>query len=404
MAADPQHQPQARLHRPLFRNVLECARIYQTNMMDLLAAEKGHTELRLSFQPVMFSVPPAGVRTTDLASQLGMSKQNCFQLIKQMEAIGYLQRGLDPDDKRARNIQLTPRGLELLQDGFEITIRANEHCAQILGTDGFRELQLAMNALCRALRLRSLARFEPPADIQHLPSTFGHDLIQLANHSNRQLLQSTMALGHAELRPAYGQVLLHIGSNGARIQDIARINDISKQAVGQLVAELETLGYIRRAADPEDGRSKILYFAKNGFALLEDTIVATEQLQEKYRCIIGDASYEGMEKQFASLYGGLKPNTDSHSANFSGNVQSSNGAGRGALSRASMLKYLEHRMATADTALESNSQNGEDTQQTSFDPISFETVLVENMAAGKIRLLHRLLDELASLSREPGQE
>lgn len=54
---------------------------------------------------------PQGERPSDLAVQLGMSKQALNYQLGQLERRGYLERRPDPDDQRSRRIVLTRRGV-----------------------------------------------------------------------------------------------------------------------------------------------------------------------------------------------------------------------------------------------------------------------------------------------------
>src|SRR5438552_3277719 len=55
---------------------------------------------------------PQGERPSDLAAQLGMSKQALNYQLGQLERRGYLERRPDPEDLRSRRIVLTRRGVD----------------------------------------------------------------------------------------------------------------------------------------------------------------------------------------------------------------------------------------------------------------------------------------------------
>jgi DNA-binding MarR family transcriptional regulator len=54
---------------------------------------------------------PQGERPSDLAAQLGLTKQALNYQLGQLERRGYLERRPDPDDQRSRRIVLTRRGV-----------------------------------------------------------------------------------------------------------------------------------------------------------------------------------------------------------------------------------------------------------------------------------------------------
>ena len=64
--------------------------------------------------------------------------------------------------------------------------------------------------------------------------------------------------GHSVVRPGHGCVFRFVNEGGSRLTDLAETAGLTKQAVGEVVADLERLGYVERAADPEDGRAKVI--------------------------------------------------------------------------------------------------------------------------------------------------
>lgn len=71
-------------------------------------------------------------------------------------------------------------------------------------------------------------------------------------------------MGVDTLRAAHTNLFPHIDMEGTRLTDLARRVGISKQAVGQLVDELEEMGAVERVPDQRDGRAKLIRFASEG--------------------------------------------------------------------------------------------------------------------------------------------
>ena len=81
------------------------------------------------------------------------------------------------------------------------------------------------------------------------------DLSALAFREFRQRLEEA---GHGTIRAGHGCVFRFIHEGGSRLTDLAESSGFTKQAVGEVVADLERLGYIERAPDPADGRAKVI--------------------------------------------------------------------------------------------------------------------------------------------------
>ena len=62
-------------------------------------------------------IGPDGSRQVDLAAATSLTKQSVGFLVDQLEAAGYVTRGPDPTDARARLVTITARGKELVAAG-----------------------------------------------------------------------------------------------------------------------------------------------------------------------------------------------------------------------------------------------------------------------------------------------
>jgi DNA-binding MarR family transcriptional regulator len=66
-------------------------------------------------------------------------------------------------------------------------------------------------------------------------------------------------------RAAHLSLFPHIDLDfGARVSDLAEALGITRQAVGQLVDDLEVMGAVARVPDPSDGRAKRVIFTVEG--------------------------------------------------------------------------------------------------------------------------------------------
>ena len=71
--------------------------------------------------------------------------------------------------------------------------------------------------------------------------------------------------GFEHVREGHGCVFGFIDlENGSRLTDLAERAGLTKQAVGEAVAELEELGYAERLPDPTDRRAKIIKLTPRG--------------------------------------------------------------------------------------------------------------------------------------------
>lgn len=73
--------------------------------------------------------------------------------------------------------------------------------------------------------------------------------------------------GYDDIRPAHGCVFRFLDlDRGSRLTELAERAGMTKQAVGELVTDLQALGYVERLPDPLDGRAKIVRLTERGRA------------------------------------------------------------------------------------------------------------------------------------------
>jgi DNA-binding MarR family transcriptional regulator len=84
---------------------------------------------------------PEGMRPSDLAARMRVTKQALNYLLGDLERLGYLERHPDPDDRRARRISLTDRGLALVPVIRGAVSEIEREWAEALGPERFAQLR-----------------------------------------------------------------------------------------------------------------------------------------------------------------------------------------------------------------------------------------------------------------------
>ena len=103
----------------------------------------------------------------------------------------------------------------------------------------------------------------------------------------RRIVEGVDAAGFPQ-RPAHSAVFAHIDvEGGTRLTTLAARANMTPQALGELVDELERLDYVRRQPDAEDRRAKRIVLTDRGLA----TVAAAQQ------------TIAGIEAELAALLG-----------------------------------------------------------------------------------------------------
>jgi DNA-binding MarR family transcriptional regulator len=103
--------------------------------------EHGFTDLEVSHFGVLSYPGPQGLRPSELAARLGMSKQALNYLLGQLEARGYLRRTIDPEHLRSKRIVLTERGLATVPVIRGAVAEIEEEWSRLLGATRFAQLR-----------------------------------------------------------------------------------------------------------------------------------------------------------------------------------------------------------------------------------------------------------------------
>src|SRR3954454_8025360 len=88
--------------------------------------------------------------------------------------------------------------------------------------------------------------------------------------------------GYTEIRPGHGCVFRFIDVEGTRLTELAERSGYTKQAVGEVVADLEALGYVTRVPDPADGRAKTIALTPRGHEALAAGQQAFAEIEQRW--------------------------------------------------------------------------------------------------------------------------
>ena len=96
-------------------------------------------------------------------------------------------------------------------------------------------------------------------------------------------------MGHGGIRPAHGCVFGFIDrGGGVRLTALAERSGLTKQAVGEAVADLERLGYVERVPDPSDGRAKIIRLTERGGQAAAAAEEIFADIERRFAAEVGD--------------------------------------------------------------------------------------------------------------------
>jgi DNA-binding MarR family transcriptional regulator len=131
-------------------------------------------------------------------------------------------------------------------------------------------------------------------------------LLRLAQRSTeREMMEAAARAGLDMLRPGHMTVLrvLEPSQDGMRTVDIARDADVSRQAVQQLVADLERLGIVEVVDDPQDGRARRVRYTQLGYAGYLRCMEEFVRIERAYEEQLGPRRLSSLKKALRELAG-----------------------------------------------------------------------------------------------------
>ena len=103
--------------------------------------EAGYADIRPTHGCVFRFVRDDGMRLTELARLAGMTKQSVGELVDDLVDLGYVERIPDPEDRRAKLICLTDRGIEAQRVGFGLLADVEDRWAERFGATRMKQLR-----------------------------------------------------------------------------------------------------------------------------------------------------------------------------------------------------------------------------------------------------------------------
>ena len=107
-----------------------------------------------------------------------------------------------------------------------------------------------------------------------------------------RMLERLHQQGFADFDPSYLTVFQYPGPQGRRPSELAARLRISKQALNHLLGQLEQRGYLRRDADPDDGRSKRITLTSRGTKVVAVMREAVAEVEESWAQRLGRRRFD----------------------------------------------------------------------------------------------------------------
>lgn len=114
--------------------------------------------------------------------------------------------------------------------------------------------------------------------------------------------------GRVALRQSHTNLFPHIDfEHGTRTTELARRLNVTKQAVSQLVAELEAEGVLTRVPDPADGRARLVRFTPFGMKQVLHGLGVLDGIERELVEHMGKARAAALLEGLEAIVAALEP-------------------------------------------------------------------------------------------------
>jgi DNA-binding MarR family transcriptional regulator len=82
---------------------------------------------------------------------------------------------------------------------------------------------------------------------------------------------------------------------------------VTRQAAGQLLAEIERCGYVERRPASDDARAIVVHFTTRGRRLLVNVFALVEEIESSFAAVVGREEYDRMRTTLGRLAQAIDP-------------------------------------------------------------------------------------------------
>lgn len=129
-------------------------------------------------------------------------------------------------------------------------------------------------------------------------------LVEAQRRFNDDLVGRLHARGYRDIRAAHGAVFANIDADGTRATELARRATMTKQSIGELVADLESKGYVERKPDPSDARARIVVLTERGRRIDVAADEEIDAIQRAYEERVGVDGLQALRETLGRLLDG----------------------------------------------------------------------------------------------------
>jgi DNA-binding MarR family transcriptional regulator len=160
-----------------------------------------------------------------------------------------------------------------------------------------------------AARAQSSRPKPSDAPSKTLDANISRSLVLVSSAVRLRISHGLEEKGH-HLSVAVTHIVTNLPPDGLRMSALARRAGLSLQRAGQLVAQLEEDGYVRRVTDSDDGRARRVVYTRRGGRLLRDIDSMLQETNGLLGQIVGESRFGKLMEDLEKLDRALNSNVE----------------------------------------------------------------------------------------------
>lgn len=140
----------------------------QRSMREFLVFSRNNG-LSMSQMATLFRLKHSKVcDVSDVGEHLGVTNAAASQMVDRLVQFGYVERAEDPEDRRVRQLTLTPRGEAVVEESIAARSKWMEQLADAFTEEQQEDILSALNMLMdAATQIEPSGHFEPSQEVHH---------------------------------------------------------------------------------------------------------------------------------------------------------------------------------------------------------------------------------------------
>jgi DNA-binding MarR family transcriptional regulator len=147
-------------------------------------------------------------------------------------------------------------------------------------------------------------------------------LLHLPQHDLSAQIDARLArLGFPALRPAHTQLLGLLEAGGVRLTDLVDQLSLPKQTVGDMIGDLEQMGFVERYPDPDHGVIKRVRLGQKGRVWATEVKKVADTAEGAWAGRLGRTKMKTLRELLEQLAEVVQPDDDEHEGTPQNGVQ-----------------------------------------------------------------------------------